>query len=92
MVLEDKQSSWKAVLCGVLQGSVHGVILFVIFINDIDVDIISTLSKFADNCKRHVLCIVLKVHLHYRGILRNCTGGQKFGRCCFTQPSASVCM
>ena len=92
MVLKDKQSSWKTVLYGVPQGSLHGEILFVIFINDIDVDIISTLSKFADDCKRHVLCIVLKEHIHYRGILRNYTGGQRIGRCCFTQPSASVIM
>ena len=54
VILNGKYSEWGDVVSGVPQGSVHGPLLFVIFINDIDcaVEITgSTIIKFADDTK-----------------------------------------
>ena len=49
--LNGRFSKWCEVLSGVPQGSVLGPLLFLIFINDIDDDVISKLCKFADDTK-----------------------------------------
>ena len=51
VVLKGQASEWEEVLSEVPQGSVLGPLLFIIFINDIETGITSTLSKFADDCK-----------------------------------------
>ena len=51
VVVDGEVSNWKAVLSGVPQGSVLGPILFLIYINDLDDDITSTVLKFADDTK-----------------------------------------
>ena len=51
VVVDGEVSNWKSVLSGVLQGSVLGPILFLIYINDLDDSITSNVLKFADDTK-----------------------------------------
>ena len=51
VVINGKASGWEKVTSGVPQGLVLGPTLFIIYINDIDDGITSSLLKFADDTK-----------------------------------------
>ncbi|KAF2355305.1 Reverse transcriptase domain [Trinorchestia longiramus] len=51
VVIHDETSDLALVTSGVPQGNVLGRLLFIIYINDLDVGIISKINKFADDTK-----------------------------------------
>lgn len=51
VVVEGEESDWAGVVSSVVQGSVLGPLLFLIFINDIDEETRAFLRKFADDTK-----------------------------------------
>lgn len=51
VVLNGNASAWEPVQSGVPQGSVLGPLLFLVFVNDLDEELVNRLLKFADDAK-----------------------------------------
>ena len=51
VVINGAASKWTLVTSGVPQGSMLGPLLFIIYVNDMDDDIVAKISKFADDTK-----------------------------------------
>ncbi|KAF2357908.1 Reverse transcriptase domain [Trinorchestia longiramus] len=60
VVIHDETSDPALVTSGVPQGSVLGPLLFIIYINDLDVGIISKINELADDTK-------LSQNIHRKG-------------------------
>ena len=69
-MINGSMSSWMEVKSGVLQGTIFGPLLSIIYINDIDVGLSSNVGLFADDCAiyRNVTltkdCEILQNDLH----------------------------
>ena len=89
MCISGAESDWQKVISGVPQGSILGPMLFVIFINDIDSSVVSSLLKFADDTKTLRQVPEVEYSLSRKTIL--CINGVRIGSYCSTSLNANAC-
>ena len=53
VVVDGVKSEWFSIMSGVPQGSVLGPALLIVYINDVDANVSSSVPKFADDTKLH---------------------------------------
>ena len=58
VVVDGEVSSWKSVLSGVLQGSVLGPILLLVYIGDLEEGVTGKILQFADDTKLFKMTLI----------------------------------